>query len=194
MTGTNRKSLLFVGVLLLVVVIFGVEATLHPRVVVRVERTLVRPDEKAIQMLSEERPLDEIKKAMKESGKGVDDISWWGGSLLYWAVDKERLDVAEWLLGDGANPNGIDASMPPLGAAITRRNPTAVKLLVKWNADPDLAPASGVTPRGIAECNGDPEVLAALPSAKGSKAGHAKTPGPEKGTQKATGTRVGDDR
>jgi hypothetical protein len=139
---------------------------LQPRIDIQYEQKLVGPEERAIQLLSEGRPLQEIKNAVQASGKAVDEISWWDGSLLYWAVDKKRLDVAEWLLAEGASPNGTHPSEAPLRAAIVREHVPMVELLIKAGADPDLPAQAGpvsTTPRDLAEAGGNPDVMAALP-------------------------------
>ena len=136
-------SILLVGALILVVLLF------HSGFEVRVTQTLVGPpEEKAVTLLDRRRPLEEIQKAVAESGKGVDDIRSWG-SLLYCAADNQRMDVAEWLLAKGANPNGIDPAHSrsprgshwsdtgvPLEAAIHRRDLPMARLLLKIGGGP----------------------------------------------------------
>ena len=162
----SRKKFLLWVVALLVIVTFTIEVVFSPRVRVRVERTLVGPDNEVIKMLSRPSSLEEIKKAIEQSGQHVDDISWRGGSLLYHAARKQRIDVAEWLLSSGANPNGIDPAMTPLETAIARNDASMVRLLVKSGTDPDLRLPDGMTARFTAEVLGDPEVMAALLSAE----------------------------
>jgi len=125
------------------------------------ETSLVGPEDNAISQLDNGQ-LTEIQRSVAISGKKVDEIFWMGGSLLYWAASRKRIDVAEWLLAEGADPNGIHLGMTPLCAAISSESVAMVKLLVKFGADPDLGPASGITPRGVAKWAGNAEIIAAL--------------------------------
>jgi ankyrin repeat protein len=163
---TRFKCCLLILAALMVAVLALVEVVFHPRVCVHGERHLVGPGEEAIKLLLWGEPLREIQKAVAESGKRVDDIHWMDESLLCWAADQERLDVAEWLLRKGANPNGIEHGESPLAAAIVRNNVPMLKLLLKWGADPDLRLPIGITPRSMAESEGNPEIIAALPPSK----------------------------
>lgn len=165
---SNSKLISVVGGLLVLVTV-GIELLFQPRIAFHSEQKLVRADEPAVELLNEARPLEEIKQEIQKSGKHVDAISWLEGSLLYWAAKKRRLDVAQWLLSKGANPNGIDLGMPPLQPAIVNQDLAMVKLLLMSSADPDLGPASGVTPRGIAKSVGNPEIIAALPPVRKTK-------------------------
>jgi len=165
------KSIGTVMLLVLAVALLATVAVFRPRITVQRETSLVGPEDNAISLLRNGAQLTEIQKSVENSGKNVDEISWMVGSLLYWAADDERIDVAEWLLNEGTNPNGIRPSMTPLRPAILNEDIAMVKLLVKFGADPDLDPGSGVTPRVLAESDGNAEIIAALPPpAKATKA------------------------
>ena len=135
--------------------------------------------EKAITLLLRGRPLEEIQKAVAESGKSVDGIPWLDGSLLYWAALDTRMDVAEWLLAKGVNPTGTNPSMQPLAAAIAEQDLPMVKFLVKSAADPDLWPKGGISPRELAYEIRNREILAALPPSKEEIDTGKKQPLPE---------------
>lgn len=162
-------------VVLLTLVLVALAAVFQLRINIHHEVKLVGPEEPALVLLNEGRSLDEIKEAFDKSGKHIDEIVWWGGCLLYWAADRKRLDVAEWLLSKGANPNGADPASTPLGAAIVREDVSMVKLLIKAGADPDLRSPSGITPRDIATTDGIPGILAALPPVKKPAPAHPAT-------------------
>lgn len=159
---TRNKLLFYVSAVLLIGAMIAVEILFHPRISIQAERQLARTDENAVELLFQRRPLEEIRKAVEDSGKGIDNISWWSGSLLYWAAHKRRIDVAEWLLEAGANPNGIDLGRLPLFVAVVNGDVPMINLLVKSGASPDVGPASGATPRDAARTKGNPDVIAAL--------------------------------
>jgi Ankyrin repeats (3 copies) len=94
--------------------------------------------------------LSEIKGALAASGRGVNDIEQRGQSLLTMAVLAEREDVAAWLLGEGANPDGSHPALAPLAYAVTGDSVSLVRLLLEYGADPDLDMGDEITPRWIA--------------------------------------------
>lgn len=125
----------------------------------RVANKLRKPDvprDIPIALVIQGAPIKEIQKAVRESGKGIDSFRWQEGTLLFYAVEKERIDIARWALENGANPNGCLKSMLPLSAAIINENAEMVELLLKHGADPDRdMVGDGTTPRKIAidECH-----------------------------------------
>ena len=197
----RKTSPLFIAVILLIGILVGLEVLFHPRLEVHREIKLVGPPiDKAVTLMDQGRPLEEIQKAVAESGKGVDDIRGFSGAMLYCAAEKKRMDVAEWLLAQGANPNGIGVplyaailehnlpmmklllksgadpnlcgagNVSPLDAAILDKDVPIVKLLVEVGADPDLCSPGHVSPRRLAEVEGNREIINALPPRK--KDGH----------------------
>jgi hypothetical protein len=131
-----------------------------------VTQELVGPSDDAMSLLLRDEPLEEIQAAVRRSGKHVDQISHLGGTLLLYAAGKRRIDLAKWLLKEGANPNGTWSGFGgvPLAEAISKRDVLMVRLLLAAGADPDLEMVNGFTsPRRHAEELGNREVLAALP-------------------------------
>ena len=183
-----------------VVVLFAIAACLvgiivawayfRPTITFDVERELVGPeDDRVWALLRKDAPLEEIKQAIRETGKHPDQMVWVGGSLLSNAVDKGRKDLVIWLIDQGANPNGVHPSTSPLKSAVWKKDadmvrlliekgadpnvgspllsaisnddPNMVRLLIEHGADPDLED-QGSTPRGVAAHKGNPEVIKAL--------------------------------
>lgn len=165
MPGTVSRRALFVAVVVSMLGAFVVWY-FQPGIEVTVHQELVGPDDRAISLLDKGASLTEIQRAVAESGKHVDQISWLGGSLLYHAVAERRTDVAKWLLAKGASPDGVDHSVLPLGRAIFNEDVGMVRLLVESGADPDIDMTFGLgeTPREIAKSIGNAEILSALPS------------------------------
>ena len=193
----KRSSPLFIAFAVLMGLLVCVEVLFHPRIGIHHTIEGVGPPiDKAVHLLNDGRPLQEIQKAVKESGKKVDDIRGFSGAMLYCAAQAKRLDVAEWLLAKGANPNGIGVpikaavqehdlpmiklllksgadpnlygagNVSPLDAAILHQDVPIVKLLVEAGADPDLCSPGHISPRRMAEMDGNREIINALPPSK----------------------------
>ncbi len=148
---------------------------LNPRVTVTVNRRLVGPDDEAMDLLAQDAPLGQIQLAVRRSRKHVDQMSYLGGTLLYCAVEERRIDVASWLLTEGADPNGTYHGVGgvPLEKAIRQGDTAMVRLLIDAGADPDLEMPYGVTPRLRAKKIGNTEILAILPPKRKSANGAA---------------------
>ncbi len=149
----NRSGRSIAYILLGVFVVVLVTGMLffRPRIRVSVTHELIGPNDPEVwNLLDSHAPLEEIQKAVKTTGKHVDQIERLGGSLLSNAVSKKRQDLAIWLLDQGANPNGTHPGSTPLERAIGNEDADMVKLLLKHGADPDLEMGGGLTPRWIA--------------------------------------------
>ncbi len=159
----NNRSKPFLrgAVFLLVGAVIVAVVVLRPRISIQRETSLVGPDDRAIQIVSHG-TLAEIQQEVKRSGKKPDEMYFLAGSLLYWAVKHERIDVAKWLLAEGSDPNGHRGA-PPLEPAIRNRDLAMVRLLLKHGANPDLV--SGILLRDVAQVNDREEILAALTEA-----------------------------
>ena len=157
------KDRVLVAVIVLVVGAAAVWPWLGPGIHVTVQQELVGSEDKVVILVQQGASLEEVQAGVRRSGKHVDEISWFGESLLYYAVDVRRIDVAEWLLKEGADPNGIYRARVPLERAIHQEHLAMVKLLIEFGADPDLDTGHGITPRRIAESGGNPKILSALP-------------------------------
>jgi ankyrin repeat protein len=75
-------------------------------------------------------------KALVESGANVNDVDAWGISALVLAVYSGFTDVAEFLLGQGADPNLSAAGFTALHEAIMRRDEPLVRTLLAHGASP----------------------------------------------------------
>lgn len=158
-----NKIFKVIGLSVLVLVVVAL-LLFRPRITVQYQSSLGGPEEEAILLLANNGHLADIQRAVTLSGKDIDDISYKGGSLLYWAAHYNQLEVAEWLLTEGANPNGITPGMPPLLTAVIHKHLSMVNLLVKWGADPDIDVGDGETVRGFAEFGGNTDIIEALPT------------------------------
>jgi len=181
------KRPIVVALTILFLVALGAWLWFRPRFSVRVERNLVGPEDKAMELLWQGATLDEIKGAVQKSGKHVDQISALGGSLLFWAASKGRLDVARWLLEQGADPDGIHPGSRPLKTAVLGEKVAMVRLLVSHGADPDLkTDIAGATIRQLAEQEANPEIVAALPVEEEPESkSTSKRPGGERSEQES---------
>jgi ankyrin repeat protein len=158
------------SIVLAIVLILGLVGLviLRPRIRVTATRELVRLDPAVVLVLNGA-PLGQIQEAVKKSGKRPDEIGDPQGTLLFYAVEKQRVDVAEWLLEQGADANGRKGGFP-LYEAILNDDAAMVKMLVRYGADPDRDLGRGATARREAETSGNAEVLAALRSALSERA------------------------
>lgn len=158
----TRTKLVACGLLAVVLVVWVVRGCPYPTIDVQVEHRLSGPDHESIHLLLQGATLEDIQTSVTRSGIPVDSIAWNGRSLLYYAAREQRLDIVEWLLEAGANPDGIDSGLTPLSAAINRGNLPLVKLLISAGANPDLRSPLGITPRMLAKTEGNPAIIEAL--------------------------------
>jgi ankyrin repeat protein len=110
-------------------------------------------------LLSRGASLREIQDAVKHEGGDVNTVGHGGTSLLWGAVLAGRCDVAEWVLQEGANPDGDDSDGLPLCSAVDREDEGMVDSLLRYGADPQVRMRSGQTPLDRAVENGNPRVI-----------------------------------
>ena len=135
----------------------------YPFFTVSVTTQLVGPaDQEAWALLRGDAPFEEIKKEIVETGKQVDQIISRGDSFLTEAVYKKRKDVVVWLLKQGASPNGLRPSSPPLFYAVSNGDVKMIHLLLEYGADPDFDMGEGMTPRSVATLDENESVIQAL--------------------------------
>ena len=85
------------------------------------------------------------------------------GALLYEAALKNQRDIADLLIGKGANVNARDRSgATPLHAAALKGNLGIAELLVGHGAEVDARDGDGLTPLHIAALSGHADVAALL--------------------------------
>jgi ankyrin repeat protein len=86
-----------------------------------------------------------------------------GTTALHWAVQKDRLDLVQALLGAGAKPNVKNRwGVSPLALAVTTGSPEITKALLKAGADPRASVPETGTPLLTAAHSGNPETIEAL--------------------------------
>jgi len=167
---TRQKIILCIVAVSILVAFAATVWWLRPQVHVSVNRQLVGPRDKAMELLLQGAPLDEIQAGVRRSGKQVDQITHLGGTLLFYAAKQRREAVAQWFLTQGANPNGTyqGVGAVPLEVAVRNEDVAMIRLLVQAGADPDLELGDNMTPRKRAEEINQPAILAALESTRGA--------------------------
>jgi ankyrin repeat protein len=128
-----------------------------------------RPLDRAFEALLKGAPLREIQAEVEASGKGIDEHTDGGVSLLAQSVLERRYDVAEWLLRQGANPDGVDPDSAPLGFAVWQEDARMVRLLLDHGADPELVTGSDLTVLRRPVINGNQEIVQMLEEAAASR-------------------------
>lgn len=87
----------------------------------------------------------EIVKIIVEN-LGVESIDYIGYTAIHHSIFYDRMDILEFLLENGGNPDGGSGLVkPPLYNAVQRRQTKAVELLLSYGADPDVTTEDGVT-------------------------------------------------
>jgi ankyrin repeat protein len=106
----------------------------------------------------------ESAKLLVAANANVDDTDAWGVSATALAAHAGFRDVMATLLDRGADPNAARAGFSALHAAIMRRDPAMVRLLLEHGADPD-APLRQWTPtrRSSKDFHFSPELVGAAP-------------------------------
>jgi len=156
------------GIVLAVTIAVGLGVFIvceFPGVEVRMTRTteLVGTNDEAVSLLLNGAPLEKIVEAIRRSGKSVDEIRWVNGPLLNQAVLEHRLDVAKWLLKNGASPNGVNRWSVPMDHAVTLGDANMVRLFVNCGADPNFKIGGGdMTPKLRAISLGNKDVIDAI--------------------------------
>ena len=158
-----HKKWIAIGVVPIVLVLLGLGIYFRPRARLSVRTELVGADP-VIAVLLQGSSLAQIQAEVQQSGKHADKIQSLGGSLLFYAVQEKRYDIAKWLLTEeGANPNGVHFSVVPLATAIRQNDLDMVRLLLDSGADPDFDMGYGITPRKIARSADNTDILSLLP-------------------------------
>ncbi|MES2543601.1 MAG: ankyrin repeat domain-containing protein [Bacteroidota bacterium] len=89
--------------------------------------------------------VDEMKAIVKQNPEAVNSVNEEGYSPLILACYKGNLTVAEYLVLKVKNINGSSSMGTPLMAAVVKKYPAIVKLLLENNADVNIADANGTT-------------------------------------------------
>lgn len=151
---TKNETIVGIVAVVILAAFLTVVLWLRPYIHYSVEYELAGPRDEAMELLLNEEPLEEIQSAVRRSGKHVDQISDLGRTLLFHAVHKRRIDVARWLLKQGANPDGTWDGLGgiPLIAAIWKQDASIVRLLL----------AAGANPNGMGDGYGGVPLAAAI--------------------------------
>jgi ankyrin len=103
-------------------------------------------------------------KLLVEAGANVNDVDAWGVSVVVLAAHSGFLDLVEFLLDKGADPNAAGAGFTALHEAIMRRDEKLVRTLLAHGANPSL-PLRDWTPtrRQASDFHFEPELVGATP-------------------------------
>jgi len=106
----------------------------------------------------------ESARLLVAAGANVNDEDAWGISVVTLATHSGFVDLAEFLLDKGADPNRSAAGFAPLHEAIMRRDEPLVRTLLAHGADPH-APLQAWTPtrRQSSDLHFEPELVGATP-------------------------------
>ena len=106
----------------------------------------------------------ESARLLVAAGANVNDEDAWGISVVTLATHSGFVDLAEFLLDKGADPNRSAAGFAPLHEAIMRRDGPLVRTLLAHGADPH-APLQAWTPtrRQSSDLHFEPELVGATP-------------------------------
>jgi uncharacterized protein len=106
----------------------------------------------------------ESARLLVTAGANVNDEDAWGISVVTLAAHSGFVDLVEFLLDKGADPNRSAAGFAPLHEAIMRRDEPLVRTLLAHGADPH-APLQAWTPtrRQSSDLHFEPELVGATP-------------------------------
>lgn len=156
------KKKILVGLLITVVLVLSV-LMIFVRPFVHIERShelTGPPDEQVWSMVNSGASLDSIQAEITKTGKDVDDFVWIGGTLLSRSVELNRHDLAEWLLLNGADPNGNGFTPTPLWIAVSMTEDVRmVRLLVDNGADADVDLGDDLTLLDVAKDKDNAEII-----------------------------------
>ena len=103
-------------------------------------------------------------KLLVAAGANVNDQDAWGISVVTLAAHSGFLDLVEFLLDKGADPNKSDAGFTALHEAIMRRDEPLVRTLLAHGADPQARlQAWTPTRRQSSDLHFEPELVGATP-------------------------------
>jgi ankyrin repeat protein len=103
-------------------------------------------------------------KLLVASGANVNDQDAWGISVVTLAAHSGFLDLVEFLLDQGADPNTSAAGFTPLHEAIMRRDEPLVRTLLAHGADPRARLQTWTpTRRQSSDLHFEPELVGATP-------------------------------
>jgi ankyrin repeat protein len=103
-------------------------------------------------------------RLLVDAGANVNDLDARGISVVTLAAHSGFLDLVEFLLDKGADPNRSDAGFTPLHEAIMRRDEPLVRALLKHGADPQARVQTWTpTRRQSSDFHFEPELVGANP-------------------------------
>jgi len=89
--------------------------------------------------------VDEMKNLLKENPTAINSVNKEGYSLLMLATYRGNNGVAEFLIKNCADVNGVSNYGSPLMAAVVKGNTEIARLLLEHKADTSIADPSGNT-------------------------------------------------
>jgi hypothetical protein len=110
-----------------------------PRITITEQYQPVRVAPPAIAML-DSAPLIDIQMEVEATGLHVDQIrTLWGETILDAAAARGRADVVEWLVDQGADPDGKEGHRGgPLCSVVVFKDLRTLEVLLAAGADPDI--------------------------------------------------------
>jgi ankyrin repeat protein len=106
----------------------------------------------------------ESARLLVAAGANVNDVDAWGVSVMVLAAHSGFVDLVEFLLEKGADPNASGAGFAAIHEAIMRRDERLVRTLLARGANPNL-PLKDWTPtrRQASDFHFEPELVGATP-------------------------------
>ena len=121
-----------------------------------------RQGETPLMLASINGELPMVKTLILKNKAQIDHIGW---TPLHYACAKGHLDVASFLIANGANVNALSlGGTTPLMMAVQSGNELLVKLLLDKGADLQIRNAEGITAIDIADIYNKPEISQGLRS------------------------------
>lgn len=111
------------------------------------EEIEIEESDKTIFDLCKEGNLATLKLHLEKNKKLINSSDAENLSLLHWAVDRNQINIVEYLLNSGVNVNIQDSDLQtPLHYAVTCEHKVIIKLLLHYGSDTQLKDMDGNTP------------------------------------------------
>ena len=104
----------------------------------------------------------EIVKILVEEGANVDSTNEWGSTALFYALEANHFDIADYLLEEGADIDVSAGSCPPIIASVVSCNLNVTRYLVEHGANVNERDATGRDALDYAKLKGEDDTIAYL--------------------------------